>query len=638
MKIKPILFLILLTVSLSMQGAQESYPVVSPDGQVKLNLFIKNNSIHYSLDWLGKNMIKSGVLALFEDRKVVVEHHKISNVDHDWEMVWGQQKKMRDHYQELELKVAFNTIKGRFLARVYNEGVAFRFILDDSNGVKDVLLQSSYTPIENSVFYLPNGEQEPLGPLSLKELAAEQEKITKKKKKKALHIPIVIETPKHGFMAVLESDLYESKGFETMKIAVDLNKNALVSKNKGVVAQAAFKSPWRVILLGKTVGDLSVNPVTMNLATPCKIENTDWIKPGKSLWDWRVHGFKAKDGFTYGINNESYYRFIDFAAENDIEYFLIDDAWYTNIEPGQIEMSEKLDLEKVIKYADKKGVDILLYYDRRKGSYGDDKLFDYYKSLGVKGIKYGFMGNKAEFTRDAVKLSSDSQLLIDFHDGPVPLTGVTRTYPNAVTREYCHAQQDSKKAFSPRAFVRMALINGIQGPLDMNNGIFDISGVNAGEREKGPKIRNSLHTTVTAEVARTLIVFSGLVCLPDAPEAYGAKQDIFEFIKKMPVGKWDESKVIHSKIDGYISSARRYNDAWFIGSVHVDGGALDIPLDFLETNKTYTVTYYEDTLQTNSETNAEAYQVRTATVKKGDVVKAEMVAGGGHCMWIRPIN
>jgi alpha-glucosidase len=619
-----------------MQGSENSYPVHSPDGNVKLKVFLKNNKIHYEMDWFGKKMIKTSTLQLFEGDILSIKNHKLSTVDQHWETVWGQQKKVRNHYQELELAVSFKDRKGTFLARVYNNGVAFRFILDKGDKSTNVLLQCSYVTDKDSQFYLPNVEQPPLGPLKIKELYFEQLKTTKKGKKKELHIPVVVLTPENLFMAIFESDLYGAKGFQTMNISADLEKNAIVSKNKAVATKDGFKSPWRLITLGKTPGDLIINDVAINVATPCKIENSNWIKPGKTLWDWRVHGYKTEDGFIYGINNESYYRFIDYAAKNNIEYFLIDDAWYTDTKPGHIEMSEKLDLSKVIDYAKKKDVEVLLYYDRRKGNYGDEKLFDYYKSLGVKGIKYGFMGNKIDFTREAIELSAASNLLIDFHDGPVPLAGITRTFPNAITREYCHAQQDSKKAFTPKTFVRMALINSIQGPLDMNNGIFDISGVNAKERLKGPRKPNSLQTTVTAEAARTLIVFSGLVVLPDAPEAYGAKQDLFEFIKKMPVGKWDESKVLHAKIDGYISTARRHGEEWFIGSVHVDGGVLEIHLDFLKENKSYTITYYEDTEQTNSKTNAEAYQVRTSTVKKGDLVKANMVAGGGHCMWIRP--
>ena len=639
MKIKLLIFLLsLFVLPFSMQGAQDDYHVQSPDGNVALKVFFKNNKIHYEMDWFGKKMIQTSTINYFEEAKLHVINHKLSNVDQQWETVWGQQKEIRDHYQELELTISSKNTKSKFFARVYNNGVAFRFILDKGNKPKDVLWHCSYITQEHSQYYLPNGEREPLGPLTIKELYTEQLKTTKKGKKKELEVPIVIETPEHLFMAIFESDLYEAKGFQMMNIKVDVKTNAIISESKAIVTEAELKSPWNVILLGKNPGDLIVNNVAINLATPNKLENSDWIKPGKSLWDWRVHGYKAKDGFTYGINTESYIRFIDFAAKNNIEYFLIDAKWYTDVKPGSLEISKELDLTKVLEYAKKKGVEILLYYDRKKGVYGDEKLFEYFNSLGVKGVKYGFMGGKVDFTREAIQLSADNNLLIDFHDRPVPLAGVSRTYPNAITREFCHAQQDSKKAFTPKAFVRMALINAIQGPLDMTNGVFDVSSVNAGERLKGPKKLNSLQTTVTAEVARTLIIHSGLVVLPDAPEAYDTKQDLFEFIKKMPVGKWDESKVLHAKIDGYLSTARRSGEEWFIGSVHVNGGVLEIPLDFLEENKSYEITFYEDTAKTNSKTNPEAYQVRTASVKKGAIIKANMVAGGGHCMWIRPVN
>ena len=53
-----------------------------------------------------------------------------------------------------------------------------------------------------------------------------------------------------------------------------------------------------------------------------------WIKPGKSMWDWRVWDYKTKDGFTYRLNTTSHLRFIDFASQNNIDYFLMDADWY----------------------------------------------------------------------------------------------------------------------------------------------------------------------------------------------------------------------------------------------------------------------------------------------------------------------
>ncbi|MCG1035804.1 glycoside hydrolase family 97 protein [Polaribacter sargassicola] len=603
--------------------------ITSPNGQISVKLKTVENKLVYNLFDKQINLISNSEISILQNVSVKVLETKVNQVNNTWKPVWGQFSEIKDHYQELEVSLNYQEVPATLFVRVYDSGVAFRFKVDEVSKDLSPSYYIQYGLSNNDEIFSPAGEGKPLGPLSIGDLANTD------LKKQILKMPLLVENHQNKYISLLESDLVSAPGFDVMKLYFDKESKLLASNTKFSSTKNNIITPWRVILIEDNIGDLLTNTVPLNVAAANKIEDPSWIKPGKTLWDWRVHGYTAKDGFTYGIDNESYYRFIDFAAENDIEYFMIDDAWYTHVEPGKMTLSEKLDLDKVIEYAKEKGVELLLYYDRRQGDYGDKELFPYYKSLNMKGIKYGFMGPKVDFTRDAIRMSADNNLLIDFHDGPVPFTGVSRTYPNAITREFCHAQQDSRRAFTPKTFIRMALINALQGPLDMNNGIFDVTSVNAGEREKGPRKLNSLQTTSVAEAARTLIIFSGLVCIPDAPEAYGEKLDLFEFIKEMPVGKWDESKVLQAKMDAYISTARRSGDQWFVGSVHAEGGTLEIPLDFLEEGKTYTVTYYEDTKETNSKTNPETYQVRTSTVKKGDVVKANIVEGSGHCMWIR---
>ncbi|MCB4807843.1 glycoside hydrolase family 97 protein [Tamlana sp. 62-3] len=606
--------------------------ITAPNGKLKIVFNNDDNQLKYNLYEGNKNIILNSEISLFQEVNVEVTNVAIKEVNDTWNPVWGQFSEIKNHYNELEVSLKYQGTPATLFARVYNKGIAFRFKTENNSTANNPVLFMEYNMPETSGVYSPAGEGQPYGPIAISKLGDPKEN----GKKNKIKMPLVIEHPSNKYLSLLESDLISAPGFDVINFTLNKETNTLVSKNNFNADGSQITTPWRIILVEDKVGDLLTNTIPLNVAEPNKLDDTSWIKPGKTLWDWRVHGFTAKDGFTYGIDNESYFRFIDFAAKNDIEYFLIDDAWYTKVEPGKMTMSNKLDLEKVADYAKEKGVELILYYDRRQGNYGDEALFPYYQSLGMKGIKYGFMGTNVPFTRNAIKMSAKSNLLIDFHDGPVPFTGVTRTYPNAITKEFCHAQQDSRRAFTPKTFIRMALINALQGPLDMNNGIFDISSVNAGEREKGPKKLNSLQTTVVAEAARTLIIFSGLVCIPDAPEAYTEKQDLFEFIKEMPVGKWDETKILHAKMDAYISTARRQGDEWFIGSVHNNGGTLDIAFDFLDDNKNYKITYYEDTKETNSKTNPEAYKIRTETIKKGAIVKATMVAGGGHCMWVRP--
>jgi alpha-glucosidase len=634
---KYLLYIVLIISLASCKKELSKFIISSPDGNISLKIELVDNQLNYQVNQEGKEMLGKAGLEIFPNAVLTILDAVESEEDSTWNPVWGQYSSIRNNFKELTLSIDGDGVGGKLLARVYNHGVAFRFVLNQGEKPKEATLKCEYVLPEGSNYYFTKGETAPLGPLSINELKSFLQRGTKKKNE--ISLPLVAETPDHTFIALLESDLFAASGIDKMHMGLNGTDGNMESVNNVVLTKEEWTSPWRVILFGDNAGDLVVNTVPVNLATPCQLENTDWVKPGKTLWDWRVHGYTAPDGFVYGINTESYKRFIDFAAEKEIDYFLIDDSWYKHVSKGHFELSDELDLKTVIDYAAEKNVDLILYYDRRHGEYGDDELFPYYQSLGMKGIKYGFMGSTVDFTKEAIQKSAQSQLLIDFHDGPVPYTGIRRTYPNAISREYCHAQQDSRRAFTPETFIKMALINAITGPLDMNNGNFDLLGINAGLRQKGPKKPHSYLSTVASEAARTLVIFSGLVCIPDAPEAYAAKADLFEFIQKMPVGKWDESRILNSEMGEYITTARRHGKEWFIGSVYSQkGGTLAINLDFLDEGQEYEVTYYEDTEETNCLTKPEAYRVRKGKVKKGDVVNAVMAPGGGHCMWIRPKN
>ncbi|MDO7172364.1 glycoside hydrolase family 97 protein [Mariniflexile sp. AS56] len=603
----------------------------SPEGKLSVVINNDQNKVSYTLLKEGKALINTSEISILSsEASAIIKSSKLSSENNTWQPVWGQFSEIKNEYNELVLDVEIEKTKAKLYVRVYNEGIGLRYQLEGYSEGAEANFYCEYNLSNTDVLYCPAGENVPLGPIVVQELASAE-------KQPKLVMPIVVDKSENTFLSLLESDLFVAPEFGVIKFNFNKAKNTVASSNKKKLTGKSSLTPWRVILVNSRVGDLVTNTVPLNLATPNQLEDASWVTPGKTLWDWRVHDYKTKDGFTYGINTESYKRFIDFAEEKEIEYFLIDANWFSKVTKGHFEVPEELDLEAVSEYAASNGVKLILYYDRHKGDFGDEALFPYFQSLGMSGIKYGFMGHNVSFTLDAIQKSAENYLLVDFHDSPVPFTGIERTLPNAITKEYCHAQQDSRRAFTPETFIKMALINAIQGPLDMNNGNFDLTGINNGSRLKGPKKQDSYFSTVASEAARTLIIYSGLVCIPDAPEAYQEKADLFEFIQKMPVGKWDESKVLHAKMGDYISTARRHGEAWFIGSVYNQkGGTLTINLDFLKEGKNYEVTFYEDTAETHCKTNPEAYQVRTAVVKKGDLIKAQMAPGGGHCMWIRP--
>ncbi|WP_372808669.1 glycoside hydrolase family 97 catalytic domain-containing protein [Pontiella sp.] len=596
--------------------------VQSPNGQVAVSFEVKDGALRYAISKGGKSVVDSSALEIFAGAKMAVVDGAVRQNDTSWSPTYGQFSTVRDLHNELTLSLTAGGTPVTLLCRVFDSGVGIRFVMSKESNGKKTNFVCGYGLVDAAGCYHPKGESGVAGPLRLNQL-------------KKISIPLVVERTDGLALALLESDLYSADGFEEMGLRFDEATQSVVSSSSAVSGGEGTFTPWRVILIGDSVGDLMVNTVALNLAAPCKLDDAGWVKPGKGLWDWRIHGYDNGE-FVYDINTRSYLHLIDFCAEQGIELLTVDDHWFTKAGGGTMEVSPEVDIKQVMAYAKKKGVQIMLYYDRKKGDFGDETLFDHYAGLGASGMKYGFMGSKTSFTRNAIDKAAEKKMLINFHDGPVPMTGVERTMPNLITREYCHAQQDSRRAFTPETFIKMAMVNGLVGPLDMANGNFGIKSINAGERKKGPKKQNSYVSTVVSEVARTLVIYTGLITLPDAPEEYLKKADLFEFLRQMPA-TWDESRVLQSKIGSQLSIARRTGDVWFVGSVgDQTARTVDLRLDFLEAGRAYEATLYQDAPDAHGVKNPEAYEIKTATVKRGDVIRAKLAVGGGHAMILRP--
>ena len=61
--------------------------------------------------------------------------------------------------------------------------------------------------------------------------------------------------------------------------------------------------PWRYLLITQEDGRLAENTMPMRLAQKCQIEDTSWIKPGQTCWDW-LNGIPYGPDVTFksGIN------------------------------------------------------------------------------------------------------------------------------------------------------------------------------------------------------------------------------------------------------------------------------------------------------------------------------------------------
>jgi alpha-glucosidase len=454
-----------------------------------------------------------------------------------------------------------------------------------------------------------------------------------------LLIPAVLTSKNLPALAIQEAGRLETAMVQLETVAG--SSEVAVVSDPISMSNPPSATSWRLLQIADQAGDLITSQALINLSPKSRIEDTSWIKTGKSFWDWRVRGQQYKD-HTYALDNESLRRMIDFAADNNMQYVMVDANWYGHehkVESDPFTEIDGLNIKGLINQANEKGIGFILYLnDKASVNHNLDKLFETWASWGSAGVKYGFLKMKGKEkvikTLKIVELAAKHKLLINFHDGPIVPSGLRRTYPNWLTREAVHAQADGRETFTPTGFVEMAHVNALAGPLDMSNGFFKLDGL----KDNRKYVRSDVNSTVAGEVARSLIVYSGLIIFPDAPEEYLRKKDLFEFLEAMPA-TWDESKVLSSDINQYIITARRTVDDWFIGAaINEEGGNLPLKLDFLADNQRYQAKIYADAANTHYIKNREAYEIKTIEVKKGDFLQMKLAPGGGQAIWISPLH
>jgi len=588
------------------------FPLVITSPNSKLNLKLSynlNGEIIYSLSANSKTLITNSSVGLSGMDNVVPISSFSHSINSVWKPVWGKRAIVPEIYNELTLDLKAY----KMVVRAYNDGMAFKYVFPKEKAIKD-LTQFNFNGNYTAWYY--NGENANIGPEKLLDCNDKR-------------LPVMtIKVDDDNYLAIHEASLSWGEPL------------ILQSKRNQTLFTIASKpnDAWKVIMYGTKAGEL-VDSHILELLNPPPSKDFDfsWVKPGVAVWDWRIAGAQV-DGFKYEMSLSSWKKMVDFASENSIRYLALDADWYGpefGKDSDPLKGGKVTQVHEIIKYGKIKNVGIWLYLNDVGGrKFPIDLTLKQYSDWGATGIKYGFMSGspeeKNERTRMITELCAKNHLLCDFHDGPVHPYGQMRTYPNAVTREYCQAQLDGGTVLEPKTFVTSVFVNMLAGPLDMNNGLADLT--QAG-RIHGAAY--STNTTLSGEAARTLITFSGVTVIPDIPENYKKHPEILQFIasQKMP---WLESKTIKGEIGEFIVMARQADDkTWLIGAAtNEHSRELDIPLTFLKKGK-YKATIIQDGDAADYRTLNESYKVLLKNVGSNDVIHVKLAPGGGACILIK---
>ena len=631
---RKVLLLAVFAVSFLCRVSAESkvYEIKSPDKKICFIFKVDDNQqLIYKvaingnnvIDWSGTGFSYTPNEASVKVAQIQMKTKKPEKHKGDYRPVWGKRSVVKDVYNSWVAVLNMESEKMEcFEVRVYNDGVAFR------NSFIDMDEPSCYERTEfnfagDYTAWYYNGERHNIGPEKLSDANGER-------------LPLMtIKAAEDLYLALHEADL-DAKGWP-MRLHSEVGSTSFSVISEKNEPCSLFPGAWRVLMVGKTPGDL-VDSHLLELLNPEPQGDFSWVRPGVYLWDWRIDG-AVWEGYHYGMNYDSWVRMIDFAAEQGFQGLVLDANWYgpefeKDSDPTKGDKAR--DVQRIIKYGKDKGVGVWLYLNDVAGTnYPIEETLAQYEEWGASGVKYGFMNGtpqeKNRKTQEITALCAKHHLMVDYHDYPVHPFGQMRTWPNAVTREYCKAQLDGRQIFQPKTFVTSAFVNMVAGPIDQNNGFLELHQGRTTRKDNNQEVPS----TVTGEIARTLITWSGTTVIPDIPEYYQKYPSLLEFLsaEKQP---WQESITLAGEIGEYIVMARQNRDGdWLIGAAtNEDEREISIPLSFLGKGK-FTATINTDADDTHYRTNRETYVTyEPQTVTRKSAIKIRLAPGGGACVLI----
>jgi alpha-glucosidase len=506
--------------------------------------------------------------------------------------------------------------------RAYNEGAAFCYTLPEQDALKNFVISAEKTQFSFTQDHTAYAVYSAQGQYS---------KVPLSRIKNNCERPLTVQIDEELYASVAEARLVD---YARMQLSPEQGKplTLVSSLHSDVNAAAPLTTPWRVIMLGRTPGELlERNYLLLNLNEPCAINDTSWIKPGKVIREVTLTTTGGK-------------ACVDFAVEHNMQYVEFDAGWYgeensdksdaTTVSVDPKRSKGPLDLHYIIDYAKQRNIGIILYVNHKALERQLDEILPLYEKWGIKGVKYGFVqvGSQRWTTwlHEAVRKAARHHLMVDIHDEYTP-TGYSRTYPNLMTQEGI-AGDETKPSNSLTLtilFTRMLAGAGDNTICYYDRRVDD----------------NASHAY---QLAKSVCFYSPWQFLywydrpgnsPLRAGGAGGSHNVIgdepelEFFDHVPT-VWDDTKVIHGRIGEYAVLARRAGESWFIGCMNGnDPHTFDVPLDFLDKDRRYIAHIYSDDPAVSTRTGV---KISHCIVDPSSILKGALPPRGGQAIRIHP--
>ena len=643
--------------------AAKSYKLASPNGELEA-VITAGPQLSYTISCNGEMVLAPSQIGLkihsgvAIGESVKVKRVKRTTVNTTIPTKFYFRDEIKDHYNALRIDFAQNYAVE---FRAYDEGIVYRFVTNFKN---DFILENEIAEFafaKDYKGYFPYTNK--TGTRKDKYFTSFESwyricELSRFDKECVAFVPVLVEHDNYG-VCILESDVEHYPGmfvsnkagatalrgeFAPMPDRVVVgghNKlQGIVESRKPYIAECKAKTntPWRIVLITKDKNEWLDSDMVYRLASPSRVEDTSWIKPGKVAWEWWNHWGLTGVPFKAGINTQTYNYYVDFAAKYGIEYVILDDGWAVKYANDLTQVVPEIDLKAIIENANKKGVGIILWagYNAVKGK--EEEVCRHFAEMGVKGFKVDFLdrddAQMVDFQYKLAEVAAKYKLMIDYHGCPKP-TGMNRTWPNVINFEAVLGLENAKfrnayKKFNSVEYdLHIPYLRMVAGPMDYTQGAM---------RNANKKCFHPCNTapmslgTRCRQLAMYAIYFSPFAMLCDSPSLYEREAECTKFIAEFPT-VWNETVTLDGHIGDYVAMARRSGDTWYVG-VMGDWTPRKVELDLSKIlgEGNYVADVFRDGL--NADCLGEDYIHETVKVPASRKMVAELAPAGGYVLKI----
>lgn len=631
--------------------------IFSPDKKIKVVIEAKDR-IAYSVYYEEKPLVLPSVINLILDNGISLSGKlslKKSTAKQQRSVIQSPVPEKRINIPDI-----YNEITIRFqqpfslVFRVYNDGVAYRFLshFKDSIIIKEEIASFNF-PAAHMVYYPEVVKRDNTDiyhtsfeePYKLKPLDSLSEK-------NLCFSPILVAPAEGPKIAITESDLENYPGMFITgtgnnslqghfapypleeKTAEGEFPQAIVTKRANYIARTKGERtyPWRVMLVAATDKELPANDMVYRLASPSRVADVSWIRPGKATDEWIIGINLFNVPFKTGVNTATYKFYIDFAKRFGFDRIMMDAGWsdYKDL----FKINPAINMDEIAAYAKEKNIRLSMWTLAMTLDKQLEPALQQFNKWGVDFIMTDFMDRDdqlmVDFYHRIAEACAKHKVMIMYH-GAFKAAGFNRTWPHAITREGVLGSEFNiwSDKPTPEHNVLIPFIRMTAGPMDYEPGILD----NATAKTFRPIGDKVMAQGTRCHQAAMFIVYESPIQIFAGNPSQGLMEPAFmELLGSIPT-TWDTTIVVDGKVGDYIITARKKGDDWFIGGM-TDWTAreLHIDLSFLD-NAPYEAVICRDGI--NADRYPSDYVLGKKQLRSTDKVAIKMGPGGGYVLRLR---